>query len=140
MDIEPPHQHQLTLAILDGEFAVCQLSPTSGLPAWAYGGTFWSITRTLDEVSIVCPASSVPGAIKAERGWRVLRVVGTQEFALVGVLASLVDPLARAGISLFALATYDTDYLLIKAESLPQAMAALQAAGHAVPDQVTKRA
>ena len=123
---------------MPGRYAVCRLEPGSPIPDWADSGAFSSVTRTPDEVSIIGPELAVPALIRAERGWRVLRVVGTQEFSLVGVLASLVEPLARAGISLFAQATFDTDYLLIKEEKLDLAITTLNEAGHrVVADETT---
>lgn len=124
--------HRLTLQILVDRLAVCQLAADDPIPGWAVEGGFSSITRTSDELSIVCAAGAVPPGTRAEPGWRILRVVGTQDFALVGVLASLTAPLAQAGISLFAIATFDTDYLLIKDRDLRQAVAVLAEAGHGV--------
>ena len=89
-----------------------------------------SITRTADEVSIVCPESVVPDGVIAERGWRVLKLRGPFAFDDVGILASFAAPLAAAGISLFAVSTFDTDYILIKSAALPAALTALRAAGH----------
>ncbi len=123
------------LRILPDRLAVCRLDVTSPIPPWAFEGDFSSITRTAEELSVVCAESAVPAGVRAERGWRVLRVVGTQDFALLGVLASLVEPIARAGISLFSISTFDTDYLLIKAANLTSAVAALTAAGHAVSER-----
>lgn len=126
----PPMNQFLDLLVLDDRFAVCRLDPQSVIPEWAFQGNFFSITRTIDELSIVCPEASVPEDTKGERGWRTLRVVGTQDFSLVGVLASLTAPLALAKISLFAVSTFDTDYLLIKDKDLSRAIAVLEASGH----------
>ncbi len=122
----------LKLAVLPGEFGVCRLDKAAEIPPWVLDGTFFSITRTLDELSIVCPAQAIPDTVQAERGWRCLKVYGPLDFGLVGVLSSLADPLARAGISIFAMSTYDTDYLLVRERDLPRAIASLQAAGHHV--------
>lgn len=81
---------------------------------------------------MVCPEADVPSGVLAEAGWRCLKVQGPLDFALVGVMASLTGPLAAAGVSLFALSTYDTDYLLVKAGNLAQAVDALESAGHTV--------
>jgi hypothetical protein len=123
---------QLTLQVLSETYAVCRLAPTAPIPSWARGGGFFSITRTPDELSIVCSEAYVPEGIKVERRWRVLRVDGTLDFSLVGILASLTAPLAQAGVSIFALSTYDTDYLLVKVEAFEQAVATLQEAGHLI--------
>lgn len=121
----------LTLSVLPALFAVCRLEPDAPLPAWA-AAIFFSITRTPDELSIVCPQAAVPNHVRAEAGWRLLKVEGPLDFALTGVLASLANPLAAAHISLFAVSTFNTDYLLVKAESLAQAVRVLRQAGHRV--------
>jgi hypothetical protein len=82
----------------------------------------------------VCPAARVPDDVRAERGWRALAVAGPLDFALTGVLAALAGPLADAGVSIFAIATYDTDYVLVRADRLADAVGALRAAGHRVAD------
>lgn len=115
--------------VLPGDYAVCRLSPDSAVPAWATG-PFLNITFTDDELAIICPAERVPGDVRAERDWRVLKLVGPFPFTATGVLASLATPLARSGISLLSIATYDTDYFLVKAEVLDDAVAVLVAAGH----------
>jgi uncharacterized protein len=119
----------VNLTLLPDTFAVCRLSVDSPIPAWA-SSSFVSITRTADELSIVCAESQIPANIQAERSWRMLRVNGTLDFALIGILAALTAPLANAGISVFALSTFDTDYLLVKQDKLEQAVTSLIAAGH----------
>ena len=119
-----------TLLVLDGTFAICRQEPQVQLPLWATTSAFFSITRTADELSIVCPEESVPEGIPCERGWRCLRVAGTIPFSVVGVLASLTTPLANAGISVFAISTFDTDYLLIKGKDLAMAVDILRRQGH----------
>ena len=99
------------------------------MPRWAKG-TFVSITATADELSIMCPAEQVPATIRAERDWRVIKVIGPFLLDAVGVLASLAAPLGKADISMLAVATHDTDYVLVKAEALAPAVAALTRAGH----------
>jgi hypothetical protein len=124
-----------TLISLDGLFAVCRLAAEAPLPAWAAGGpsgSLVSITRTADELSIVCRQELVPEGVRCERGWRVLRVAGTLDFNLVGVLAALLAPLAEAGVAVFVLSTFDTDYLLVKDDRLDAADDALRRAGHGV--------
>jgi hypothetical protein len=120
-----------TLSILPELFAVCRLAPDAPVPAWA-AGPFVSITRTPDELSAVCPAASVPNDIRCERGWRCLRVAGPLDLAQVGVLASLVVPLAEAGGSVFVVSTFDTDYLLVREADLVAAVEALRRHGHLV--------
>jgi uncharacterized protein len=124
--------HALTL--LPGGFAICRLAADAGIPAWAAQGEFFSITRTSDELSIVVDEPLVPSEIPRDSGWRCFRVEGPVPLASVGVLASLAVPLARASVSLFVISTHDTDYLLVKAEAVPQARQALRRAGHTVLD------
>ncbi|MBL8177700.1 MAG: ACT domain-containing protein [Bryobacterales bacterium] len=116
------------LSLLAARFAIVQ----SPAPV-AAAGSFFSCTVTGSESSYVMEEALVPEGIEAENlGWRVLMVEGPLDFALTGVLASLAAPLAEAGVSIFAVSTYDTDYVLVKEETLPRAVAALQGAGHEV--------
>ena len=121
----------LTLRRLDGRMAVCRLGPSSQVPNWATGADLFSVTRTPDEPSVVCPEEDVPLEVKREGGWRVLRLEGPFE-AAVGILASVAAPLAEAGVSIFALSTYDTDYVLVREEGLDLAAAALREREHEV--------
>jgi hypothetical protein len=113
--------------------AVCRLPPGAPLPAWALAGSgFASITRTADELSIVCTETLVPAGVQAESGFRVLKVQGPLPFEATGIIARLAAVLAAAGISMLALGTYDTDYLLVRESRLDAAIAALRADGHTV--------
>jgi hypothetical protein len=126
---------KLTLALLPGTYAVCRLDPNQAVPDWASGGPFLSLTRTAEELSLICQEDVVPEGIRREPGWQCLRVVGTLDFSLVGVLASLLMPLAEAGVSVFTLSTFDTDYVLVKEKDLDRTVEALLRAGHSVrPD------
>ncbi|MEP6993811.1 MAG: ACT domain-containing protein [Acidobacteriota bacterium] len=125
----------LELAILPDSFAVSRLDPSAAAPDWAASGELQSVTRTASELSVVCRADAVPPGVKSEPGWRAIRVAGTLEFSATGVLSSLAGPLAQAEISIFALSTHDTDYLLVKADALGRAIAALTAAGHRFPER-----
>jgi hypothetical protein len=120
----------LTIDILPGQFAVCRLPVDAPSPEWARSNGLLVFTRTPDEFSIVCGEEHIPENVTAERGWRGLKVAGPLDFSLVGVLASLALPLAEAGISIFALSTYDTDYLLVKDADLDSACQVLRGAGH----------
>jgi uncharacterized protein len=122
----------LVLRRLPGHFAVCRLEPTVPLPGWALHGEFFSVTRTADELSILCAQESVPADVRCQAEYVGLRVDGVLDFSLTGVLADLSAALADAKISLLAIATYDTDYLFVQAAVLEQAIAALTAHGHTV--------
>jgi hypothetical protein len=123
---------KLTLSVLPDAFAICRLDPEAAIPGWATADRFFSITRTHDELSIVCLQRDVPAGIRCEPGWRCLKVEGPLALSLIGIMASLSSTLAQAGISLFALSTYDTDYLLVKEDKLERAIRALAEAGHRI--------
>jgi hypothetical protein len=120
------------LSILETPLAVCQIPPDSPTPGWIFGLPFFSITHTSSELSLVAPEASIPPDWKAERGWKGLKVEGPLDFGLTGILASLAVPLAEAGISIFAISTYDTDILLVKADQLEKAVLTLKSAGFSV--------
>jgi hypothetical protein len=122
----------LTLEMVEGSYAVCRLDAADPLPEWAGGTPFVSVTRTDAELSVVCPEGAVPPGVRAERGWRCLRVVGPLGFGVTGILASLAGPLASSGVSIFVVSTYDTDYLMVQERDLERARDALARAGHAV--------
>jgi hypothetical protein len=122
-------ENPLTLVVLPECYAICRLAADAPWPTWAIGD-FVSVTRTAEELSVVCIEDAVPPEVRCERGWRCLRVAGTLDFGAVGVLASLTGPLAEAGISLFAVATFDTDYLLFRDRDCDRACAALRRHGH----------
>ncbi len=122
----------LTLSILHEKFAICRLDADSPLPSWALAGGLSSITRTADELSIVCAQKHAPKAMQCDRDWRCLKVHGPLDFSLTGVMLALAKPLAEARISIFALSTFDTDYLMVKASNLEKAIRALTDAGHEV--------
>jgi len=126
------HAAMLTLTILPDTLAICRLSPEEDVPEWAMIGEFVSITHTGDELSIVCAEEYVPPDVKADRDWRALRVEGPLDLAMTGVLASLATPLAEAQINLFAVSTFDTDYLLVKGYNLARACEVLRQAGQVV--------
>jgi hypothetical protein len=125
-------RQQLELLILEESFAICQLEAACELPAWALSTDFLSLTRTREELSIVCPAAAVPSKVKCQRGWRCLEVKGPLDFEEVGILNALTGPLADDRVSVFAISTYNTDYLLIDERDLERACRALQHYGHQV--------
>ncbi len=122
----------LTLELLPGRLAVARLAPDAETPSWAAAGAFVSVTRTRAELSVICDEGAVPEEVRAERGFRALRVAGALGFAEVGVLASLAAPLADGGVPIFVVSTFDTDTLLVAAGDLPRALETLRRAGHAV--------
>jgi hypothetical protein len=124
----------MNIVSVPGRYAVCRLSPEERLPPWILDchGEFFSITRTEDELSIVCLEKRVPEDVVTEKTWAVLKVQGPLDFALTGILSALAQPLATAGISIFAISTYDTDYLLVKTDTLQGAKQVLTDAGHKV--------
>lgn len=125
----------LDLDLLAEEYAVCRLPAGAPVPAGlvgAAGGGVVSLTWTPEEVSLICPAALVPAGATVETPWRCLRVTGPLDFALTGVLASLVGPLAQARVNILAFSTYDTDYLLVPSVRLAEALDTLGAAGHRI--------
>ncbi|MEW6064962.1 amino acid-binding protein [Desulforamulus profundi] len=121
----------LKLSVLPEKYAVWRLSPEEPVPGPVLQGAgFLSITKTNKELSIVCREELVPEHSVTESGWRILKVAGPLDFSLTGILAGLGQPLARQGISIFALSTYNTDYLLVKEEKLDATIAVLKGEGH----------
>jgi uncharacterized protein len=122
----------IELDILPERFAICRLAPQAPLPSWAAASSLVSITRSADELSIVCEEKCVPSSVQAERDRQSLKVRGPLPFSATGILASLAAPLADAGVSIFVISTYDTDYLFVAARDLGPAVAALERAGHTI--------
>jgi uncharacterized protein len=120
------------LTLLAERFAISRLAADAPVPDWATQGPFFSVTRTGDELSIVSELSHVPVGVQSQPGWRVLKVHGPFVLSEIGVLSALAAPLAEAKISLFAVSTIDTDYLLVAAETLSAAVTALGRAGHTI--------
>jgi uncharacterized protein len=123
----------LDLELLPDTLAVCRLAADSAVPAWAAApAPFVTISRTAEELSITAVQRLVPADVRGERDYRAVRVRGPLPLDLVGILASIADPLAEAGLSIFAISTFETDYVLLKAKDLETALAALRRAGHRV--------
>ncbi|SNT46275.1 hypothetical protein SAMN05421812_106365 [Asanoa hainanensis] len=125
------------LDLLPEDYAVCRLPAGSALPPDLVDGSAGkdavvSVTWTADEVSVICRADRVPDGATAEAPWRCLRVAGPLDFALTGILASMVAPLAAARVNIMAFSTYDTDYILVPSVRLAEAVATLDQAGHPV--------
>jgi hypothetical protein len=127
--------HNLKFRVLAERLAVCRLASDARVPAWALDGAFFCLVRTHEELSIVCTEEvctedRMAGGLSLERGWRALKLEGPFPFSMTGVLASFAQPLAEAKIPIFAISTFDTDYVLVKCGNLEQAVVALAAAGH----------
>ncbi len=122
----------LTLILAPERFAVCRLPAGAPVPALPLNASLVAVTITPEECSLVLPEDAAPEGAMVEASWRALRVAGILDFSLTGVLASLAIPLAQAQVSIFAVSTYDTDYLLVPEASIEVALAALRAAGHTI--------
>jgi hypothetical protein len=120
--------------VLGDRLAVCRTDKDKPLPTWAKAaaGEFISVTRTREELSIILSDQRPPAKAKCERDWRLLMVKGPLDFTQVGIIAGLSGTLAEAGISIFALSTYDTDYIMVKQADLDRALSALREAGYPV--------
>jgi len=116
---------KLTLSILPEKLGICHLASKTPIPEWAKDIYFCSITRTADELSIVCPQDKIPGGVLFERDWRAFKLEGDVELSSVGVIASLAKPLAEAGISIFNVSTYETNYVMVEDKNLDKAKEAL---------------
>ena len=122
----------LTLELLVGPLAICRLPSDAAIPTWASGGPLLAIVRTKGELSITCAEELMPPTLDASRDWRALALRGPFDHGLVGVLLEVAEPLARAKVSIMPIATYDTDYVLVRTMQLPLGVASLRAAGHTV--------
>lgn len=123
---------KFVISVLPQTFAVCWIDPTSAIPAWATKSSFFTISRTSEELSIICPQEDVPDNTRSDAGWRCFKVEGPLDLTLTGIFASLANALSNAKISIFALSTYDTDYLMVKQENVDRAASALTELGHQV--------
>ena len=124
------HVRKLKFSRVPGSFAVCRLPANAAVPEWALHGSFFSVTRTPDELSIVCLAAEVPPEVNPETDWTCLKLEGPFPFSETGILTSFVQPLSDRAIPIFAVSTFDTDYVLVKRAWAEKAVEALQAAGH----------
>ena len=122
----------LTMKLLKENYGVCRLDKTESIPEWTQNSDFLSITKTLDELSIVCTQDSIPNNIKCENNWRILKVEGPLDFSLIGIISSISNVLAQQKISMFAVSTYDTDYILVKDKDIDNAIASLSIVGYEI--------
>ncbi len=126
---------KLSLLVIGPVFAIATLNKAEPIPGWVMSSDFYSITKTYDELSIVCPQDNIPLDVKINKGWRCLKVQGPLGFDIVGILASLSLPLASEGISIFVFSSYDTDYIMVKKYDLDKAIEVLRKAEHSVEYQ-----
>jgi len=123
-------RHKLKFRKLPRPYAIVRLAAASPIPEWARKGEFTSITRTADELSIVCPTSNLPPDVHSPHRWTCLKLEGPFPFSQTGVLLSFIEPLSNNGVPIFAISTYDTDYVLIQEECTERAITSLRQAGH----------
>ena len=129
---------KLRFLLFRDSFAICKLDKDAPVPGWAYAGSFVSITRTPDELSITCAQSYVPEKIQCQKDWRCLKVQGPFDFSVIGVIASFATLLAEFGISIFVVCTFETDYLLVQESDLEKTANALLQQGHQVDRQLNR--
>lgn len=115
----------LTMKLLKEKYGVCRLDKNELIPEWAQNSDLFSITKTCDELSIICSQDDIPNNIQCEKDWRILKIEGPLDFSLIGILASISTLLAQKGISIFAISTYDTDYILVKNKDIDNAIQSL---------------
>lgn len=123
---------KLTFIILRETFAICRLDKDAPIPDWAFQGGLFSVTRTKDELSIVCPLINVPKGILCNQGWSCLKIKGPLDLSLTGIISSIAATLEAEGMSLFSISTYDTDYVMVKEKDLEKAIFALTEGGHRI--------
>ena len=124
--------HKFRIRLLPGALAVCKLPAGSPIPPWAISPPFFCITSTREELSLVCSAEVVPSSVHWEGPWRAFQLEGPIPFTLTGVLASVLNPLAENRVGIFALSTFDTDYVLVNAGDATVAASVLRGAGHEI--------
>jgi uncharacterized protein len=126
----PVPQHQLRFRQLPGTYAIVRIAPDASVPDWATKGEFTSITRSADELSIVCPTENLPPDVRSSHRWICMKLEGPFAFSLTGVLLSFIEPLSDNAIPIFAISTFDTDYVLVQEESSATAIERLKRGGH----------
>ena len=131
-------KHKLRFSVLQDEAGICRLQPEAAIPEWAYMGEFLSITKTAEELSIVCLSGVIPESVEKDAGWKVLKIEGILSFGLVGVLAQVSAVLVEAEVSIFAISTYNTDYILVKNRDFDAAVVVLRNDGHEVVQESSR--
>lgn len=128
-------KEKLNLTLLENRFGICRLERDIPIPEWAENEGFCSITRTAEELSIVCPEENIPSGIICEKDWKCLKLEGPLDFSLIGILARISTLLAEEKISIFVISTYDTDYIMIKENDIRPAIEKLSANGYEISDE-----
>jgi len=123
---------QLKFIILPGNYSLCRLAANEELPVWVFASSFYTISKSSEELSIVCESKYVPGNIQQSNGWKLLKIDAVLDLSLTGITARFSKPLAEAGINLCVIATFDTDYVMVTEEKLLLATEALQKEGFTV--------
>lgn len=118
---------KINMKLLSGKYAVCRFNKGQEIPTWALQSNFFSITKTEDELSIVCNEEDIIEECKCEKGWNIFKVEGPLDFSLIGILSKISSILAEGKVSIFAISTYDTDYILVKEKDLESAISILKA-------------
>ena len=125
-------QRKLKLSLLKAKYAICTLSNNAPIPDWALKEILASITRTDKELTIVCRQEIIPSEIQSDLNWRCFKIDGSFDLNQIGVISSISSPLADAGISIYVISTYDTDYFLVKEENLDQTISTLSNSNHSI--------
>ena len=128
-----------TILVHAQRLAICRLAADAPIPSWAVASAFFTVSRTREELSVVCEAHRVPAGVRASAGWRALQLRGPFALDEVGVLLTMVAPMADAAVSVFPIATFDTDYLLVPEAQLDLALSALAGAGHSIEGPADSR-
>ncbi len=119
-------KNDIILKLIDGTFGVCRLNPADEIPHWAKNDKFYSISKTGEELSIVCAQEDISEGVTSELGWKILKIEGVLDFSLIGIIAKISSILADSGISIFVVSTFNTDYILIKEENISKAISVLR--------------
>jgi hypothetical protein len=125
-------QRHLQLSLLKDKYGICSLPNTAPIPDWALKESLISITRTEEELTIVCRQDLIPPQCKCDLNWRCFRIDGTFDLNQTGVISSISSPLANTGISIYCISTYNTDYFLVKEENVEQTISVLSDCGHSI--------
>jgi len=125
-------QRQLQLSLLKDNYAICTLPNTAQIPDWALKESLASITRTDKELTIVCRQDIIPSGLKSDLNWKCFKIDGSFDLNQIGVISSISSPLADAGISIYVISTYDTDYFLVQQHNLEQTISTLSNSGHSI--------